>query len=120
MYVLSVSSVFRRMFQVLYLDVLKVDRVLHLPSRLLLPRLGVPSSPSAALHPSLTAEWAPRGLVERAHQGIAARTRAHALPFCYAGRNRLSLDSRCWAGIPLLLSAQAHLSSRLDASSPIN
>jgi hypothetical protein len=49
---LNVSSVFRRMLQVLYLDVSKVDRVLHFPPRFLLPRLGVFSSPSAALHPS--------------------------------------------------------------------
>ena len=55
MHVLNVSSVFRRMLQVLYLDVSKVDRVLHVP-RFLLPRLGVSSSPSAALHPSQTAE----------------------------------------------------------------
>jgi hypothetical protein len=40
-HVLNVSFVFRRMLQVLYLDVLKLDRVLHLSPRLLLPRLGV-------------------------------------------------------------------------------
>ena len=39
----SVSSVFRRMLQVLHLDVSKIDRVLHLPS-FLLPRLSVSSS----------------------------------------------------------------------------
>jgi hypothetical protein len=44
MHVSSVSSVFRRMLQVLHLDVSKVDYVLHLPPRLLLPRLGVFSS----------------------------------------------------------------------------
>jgi hypothetical protein len=33
--------VFRRMLQLLYLDVSKLDRVLHLPPRLLLPRLSV-------------------------------------------------------------------------------
>ena len=46
-HVLNVSSVFKRMLQVLYLDVSKLDRVLHLPHRFLLPRLGVSSSPSA-------------------------------------------------------------------------
>ena len=35
---------FRCMFQVFHLDVLKVDRVLHPPPRLLLPCLGVSSS----------------------------------------------------------------------------
>ena len=44
MHVSSASSVFRRMLQVLHLNISKVDRVLHLPSRLLLPRLGVLSS----------------------------------------------------------------------------
>ena len=43
-HVSSISSAFRRMLQVLYLNVSKVDRVLHLPSRLLLSRLGVLSS----------------------------------------------------------------------------
>jgi hypothetical protein len=43
-HVSSVSSVFRRMLQVLYLDVSKIDQVLHLPPRLLLPRLSVSSS----------------------------------------------------------------------------
>ena len=52
MHVLSVSSVVRHMLQVLHLDVSKVDRVLHLPPRLLLPRLGVSSSPSTTLHHS--------------------------------------------------------------------
>ena len=37
----SVSSVFRRMLQMFHLDVSKVDRVLYLPPRLLLPRLDV-------------------------------------------------------------------------------
>jgi hypothetical protein len=32
------------MLQVLHLDVLKVDRVLHLPPRFLLPHIGVSSS----------------------------------------------------------------------------
>jgi hypothetical protein len=40
----SVSSVFRRMLQVLYLDVSKIDRMLHLHPRFLLSRLGVFSS----------------------------------------------------------------------------
>jgi hypothetical protein len=39
-----VSSVFRRMLQVLHLNVSKVDRLLHFPPLLLLPRLGVSSS----------------------------------------------------------------------------
>jgi hypothetical protein len=33
--------VFRRMLQLLYIDVSKLDRVLHLPPHLLLPRYGV-------------------------------------------------------------------------------
>jgi hypothetical protein len=37
MYVLSVSSAFIRMLQVLHLDVSQIDRTLHLPPRLLLP-----------------------------------------------------------------------------------
>jgi hypothetical protein len=45
---------------VLYLDVSKVDMVLHLPPRLMLPRIGVSFSRSAALHPSQTAEVARR------------------------------------------------------------
>jgi hypothetical protein len=45
----SVSSFFC-MLQVLHLDVSKVDRMLHLPPRLLLPCLGVSSLPSAVLH----------------------------------------------------------------------
>jgi len=55
---------------VLYLDVSKVDRVLHLPPRLLLPRLSVSYSPSVALYPSQTTEGACRGM--------AARTQAHS------------------------------------------
>jgi hypothetical protein len=51
-YVLSVSSVFIHMLQLLYREVLKLDRVLHLPAHLLLPRLGVSFSPSVVLHPS--------------------------------------------------------------------
>ena len=58
MHVSSVSSAFRHMLQVLHLDVLEVDRVLHFPPRLLLPRLGVSSLPSVVLHPSQTAEEA--------------------------------------------------------------
>jgi len=93
MHVLNVSSVFRRMLQVLYLDVSKVDRVLHVP-RFLLPRLGVSSSPSAALHPSQTAEGAQRGPAkgvrrgpaDETHQGIAVRTRAKVVPFRYASK----------------------------------
>jgi hypothetical protein len=50
------SSVFTLILQVLYLDVSKVDWVLHLP-----PHLGVSSS-SIALHPSQIAEEARRGL----------------------------------------------------------
>jgi hypothetical protein len=44
MYVSSVSFALKRMLQVLHLNILKVDQVLHLPPRLLLPRLGVSSS----------------------------------------------------------------------------
>jgi hypothetical protein len=43
MHVSSVSSTFRRMLKVLHLNVSKVDRVLRLPPRLPLPRLGVSS-----------------------------------------------------------------------------
>ena len=39
----SVSSAFGRMLQVLHPDVLKVNRMLHPPSRFLLPHLGVSS-----------------------------------------------------------------------------
>jgi hypothetical protein len=52
------------------LHVSKVDRVLHLPPRLLLPRLDVSSSSSAALHPSQTAGDA-----------MGASGGARALPF---------------------------------------
>ena len=44
----SVSSVLRHMLQVLHLDVSKVDRMLHLPPRLLLLHLGVSSASSVA------------------------------------------------------------------------
>jgi hypothetical protein len=40
----QVLSVFRHMSQVFYLNISRVDWVLHLPSRLLLPRLDVSSS----------------------------------------------------------------------------
>ena len=46
MHVLSILSGFKRM---LHVNVLKVDRVLHLPPRLLLPRLGVSSSAAFSL-----------------------------------------------------------------------
>jgi hypothetical protein len=49
-HVSSVSSTFRRMLQVSHLDVSKVDRVLHLSLRFLLPRLGSPP-PGASWHP---------------------------------------------------------------------
>jgi hypothetical protein len=74
--VLSVSYVYIRMLQVLRLNVLKVDRVLHFPPHLLLPYLGVSSSPSAALHPSQTAEGARQGSAQGARRGMVARTRA--------------------------------------------
>jgi hypothetical protein len=64
MHVLNVSLVFTHMLQMLHLDVSKVDRVMHLPARLLLSRLGVSSSPFVALHPSHTAEGARRRSVE--------------------------------------------------------
>jgi hypothetical protein len=44
----------------LHMDVSKIDRVLHLSPRFLLPHLGV-SSPCVALHPSQIAEGAQRG-----------------------------------------------------------
>jgi hypothetical protein len=44
MHVLNVSSAVRRMLQILHLNVSKIDQVLHLPPRLLLPCLGVSSS----------------------------------------------------------------------------
>jgi hypothetical protein len=47
MHVSNVSSDFRRMLQMLHLDVSKLDRVLHLHPRFLLPRLGVFSSPAS-------------------------------------------------------------------------
>jgi hypothetical protein len=43
-YIASVSTIFERILQLFYLDVSKVHRVLHLSSRLLLPRLDVFSS----------------------------------------------------------------------------
>ena len=49
MHVSSILSGFKRMLQVLHVNVLKVDRVLHLPPRLLLPRLGVSSSAAFSL-----------------------------------------------------------------------
>ena len=64
MHVLSVSSVFIRMLQLLHLNVLKVYRVLHLP-------LDVSSSLSAALHPSLRLQ---RGPVEGVRRGMATLT----------------------------------------------
>jgi hypothetical protein len=39
------------MLQVLHLDVAKVDRVLHLPSHFLLPRLGVSFRHRLGIHP---------------------------------------------------------------------
>jgi hypothetical protein len=85
-HVSSVSSVFFCMLHVLRLDVLKVDRVLHLSPRLLLPYLGVSSSPYVVLHPSQTVEGAQWGAVEGEHQAMAAQTQVHALSFRYAGR----------------------------------
>ena len=43
MHVSSILFAFRRMLQVLHLDVSKVDWVLHLPRRFLLPRLDTSS-----------------------------------------------------------------------------
>ena len=48
MHVSSVSSAFGCMLQMLHLDVVKVDRVLHLPHYFLLTRLGVSSSQASA------------------------------------------------------------------------
>jgi hypothetical protein len=75
MHVLNISSVFGIILQVLYMDVSKVDRVLHLSSRFLLPRFGVSSSSSAALHSSQTAEGAQRGPVKGVCQGPVDGTR---------------------------------------------
>jgi hypothetical protein len=50
MHVSSVSDAFIRMLQMLHLDVLKIDWVLHLYPCFLLPLLGV-SSPGAGWHP---------------------------------------------------------------------
>ena len=91
---LNVSYVFECMLQVLYLDISKVDQVLHLPFRFLLSLFGVVSSPSAALHPNQTVEGAQRGPakgvrwgpMDRTCRGIVTRTRAHAIPFRYEGR----------------------------------
>jgi hypothetical protein len=46
-HVSSVSTVFRRMLQLLYLDILKVDQVLHLSS----PLSAASSLPALARHP---------------------------------------------------------------------
>jgi hypothetical protein len=62
-------------YKVLYLDVLKVDRVLHLPSRFLLSHLGVSSSHYVALHPYQTAEGAQRGPAKGVSWGQANGTR---------------------------------------------
>ena len=48
MHASCISSDFRRMLQVYYLNISKVDRVLHLPPHLLLPRLDVSSASGAA------------------------------------------------------------------------
>ena len=80
MHVLNVSSVLRRMLQVLHLDVLKVDQVLHPPPHFLMP--------------CILLRGRQRGPV-RGWQWMRAR----ALPFNYAGRNRLPWDSCCQAGI---------------------
>jgi len=44
MHISSVSSTFRCMLHVLYLDILKVDRMFASSSSLFLPRIGVSSS----------------------------------------------------------------------------
>jgi hypothetical protein len=80
-HILSVSSVFIHILQVLYLDVSKVDRVLYLP-----PRLGVSSASSAALHHSQTAEEARRGSGDG---GTNASARSPLL--CYVGRAGIAL-----------------------------
>jgi hypothetical protein len=69
----SASSIFRHMLQVLHLDILKVDQVLNLPPRLLLPHVGVFFLLNVVLYPSQTAKEARRGMV--------AWTRAGALLF---------------------------------------
>ena len=63
-HVSSVSLVLRHMFQVLYLNVSKVDWVLHLSPHLLLPRLDVASTANEVRHgplgpsPSRCSSWA--------------------------------------------------------------
>jgi hypothetical protein len=90
MHVLSISSVFIRMLQMLHLDILKVDQVLHLSPRLLLPRLGVSCSPS--LHPSQTAEGVRRRLVEGAAPGDGDTDASACSPLLYyASRNMISV-----------------------------
>jgi hypothetical protein len=49
MYFSSVSSTFRQMLQMVQMSVSNVDRVLHLPHCLMLPRLGVSSSSQSPL-----------------------------------------------------------------------
>jgi hypothetical protein len=85
-YVLNVSSVFRRMLQVLYLDVSKVDRfgccifllAFYCLTLVFPPRL------SAALHPSQTMEDGPMRACERDALGdCKADVSAHnLLPLC--------------------------------------
>ena len=108
-HVSSVSSAFGCMLQVLHLNVSKVDRMLHLPPRILLPHLDVSSFFCCLASSSQTTKGGRPGPVGGERRGMVARTRAHALPFYYAGKNRLPLDSSWWAGIPLPSSAQAHV-----------
>jgi hypothetical protein len=98
-HVSSVSFVFLCIFQVLHLDISKVDKVLHLLPHLLLPRLSVSSSASAALLPSQSAEGC-NGTDRGCALKMAARTQAHPLPFRSAGRQGFgSLFSIIYAGM---------------------
>jgi hypothetical protein len=81
------------MLQVLHLDVSKVDRVLHLSHRFLLPRFGVSSSPSVALNPyegdaARAGEGGALGAGGRDVPRDCSVDGAHIVPFRYTGRYR--------------------------------
>jgi hypothetical protein len=90
MHILSVSSIFIRMLQMLYLDVSKVNWVLHLPSCLLLPHLSA-SAPSAALYPSQTAEGARRRLEEGVRRGWRRGRERVLSPSLLSKQDRISV-----------------------------
>jgi hypothetical protein len=86
MHVSSVSSTFGCMLQMLHLDILKVDRVLHLPPRFLLFHLDVSSSGTGlgirCLHPLLDAGniWGGTGPMWTRENGLHAQ--ASGRPVC--------------------------------------